>query len=88
MCIADYIGVSPMELLARDENGQADPEDLRRIDRGYVDYELIVNNAAIGEIVEQLNELNASGLEEAKRLVGLLREVPRLSKEEWIDIRR
>lgn len=80
--IADFMKVKPSQLLAHDKNGLLDFDDLDRINFGRTDYEIKIENESINDLVQSIRDLNPSGLEELDRIVSLLREIPRLRKQE------
>lgn len=79
--IADYMGVRPIELLSRDDNGNVDQDEFERIQFGRTEYEISVENEKIQNIIGLLKGLNSGGLDEAGKMIGLLWEIPRFRKE-------
>ena len=78
--IADFMGIDPTDLLVRDENGNYDQSEYDSVQFGRARYEEGVENDAINYVVSIMKDLNADGIQEAGRLVSLLREVPSLRK--------
>ena len=78
--MADFMRISPAELLLKDADGRYSQEELELVKLGRARYEENVEDDAIDYVVSMMKDLNADGIQEARRLISLLREVPSLRK--------
>lgn len=80
--IADRLSVSAVSLV--DRSGYATEEayqaDVKAVENGRSDHDIMVEDTQILEILHVLRNLNAAGLRKALSLVELLNEVPKLQK--------